>query len=210
MNIRLFKISKVTFFRLNWDLHIFCVCIWSSRLTTCVFESSVMTPPSTSRSITGNACVCSNIWNRSSSRDSFTSRCCWKEGWSRRMGRSTTSLRRFSAGGNVILKDVSDVRATASALPEVFFISRSIQKLEEMNVSIDHRGDEVMTHLGQQWNGLTGNASASSPRTSSSRQTPDKGPPRDKPGGVISSTPLSTGNPGLPSLSESPVPTSHR
>uniref|UniRef100_A0A3B4Z8P8 WD repeat-containing protein 47-like n=1 Tax=Stegastes partitus TaxID=144197 RepID=A0A3B4Z8P8_9TELE len=78
------------------------------------------------------------------------------------------------------------------------FLSRSIQKLEEMNVGIDHKGDEVMTHLGQQWNGLTGNNSASSPRMSNTRHAPDKGPPRDKPGGVSSH--------GL--LSESPVPTS--
>ncbi|XP_008290429.1 WD repeat-containing protein 47-like [Stegastes partitus] len=80
------------------------------------------------------------------------------------------------------------------------FLSRSIQKLEEMNVGIDHKGDEVMTHLGQQWNGLTGNNSASSPRMSNTRHAPDKGPPRDKPGGVSSH--------GL--LSESPVPTSQR
>ncbi|XP_045906608.1 WD repeat-containing protein 47-like [Micropterus dolomieu] len=86
------------------------------------------------------------------------------------------------------------------------FLSRSIQKLEEMNVSTDHRGDEVMTHLGQQWNGLTENGSTSSPRTSNTHHTPDTGPPKDKPGGGVSSTPLRTGSPGLPSLSESPVP----
>uniref|UniRef100_A0A3Q1GF31 WD repeat domain 47b n=1 Tax=Acanthochromis polyacanthus TaxID=80966 RepID=A0A3Q1GF31_9TELE len=49
------------------------------------------------------------------------------------------------------------------------FLSRSIQKLEEMNVGIDHKGDEVMTHLGQQWNGLTGSNSTSSPRMSNTR-----------------------------------------
>uniref|UniRef100_A0A8C4DEE4 CTLH domain-containing protein n=1 Tax=Dicentrarchus labrax TaxID=13489 RepID=A0A8C4DEE4_DICLA len=80
------------------------------------------------------------------------------------------------------------------------FLSRSIQKLEEMNVGIDHRGDEVMTHLGQQWN----SASTSSPKNT--RHTPDTGPPKDKPGGRVSSTPLMTGSHGLPSLSESPVP----
>ncbi|XP_069558321.1 WD repeat-containing protein 47-like [Brachyistius frenatus] len=85
------------------------------------------------------------------------------------------------------------------------FLSRSIQKLEEMNVGIDHRGDEVMSQLGQQWNGLTGNNSTSSPRVSNTRHTPDKGPPRDKQGGVSSSTPVNTGSHGLPSLSESPV-----
>ncbi|XP_047198746.1 WD repeat-containing protein 47 [Hippoglossus stenolepis] len=88
------------------------------------------------------------------------------------------------------------------------FLSRSIQKLEEMNAGIDHKGDEVMTHLGQQWNGLTGSDGASSPRTANARHTPDTGLPRDKLGGVSSSTPLRTGSHGLPSLSESPVPNS--
>uniref|UniRef100_A0A669DIJ8 WD repeat domain 47 n=1 Tax=Oreochromis niloticus TaxID=8128 RepID=A0A669DIJ8_ORENI len=86
------------------------------------------------------------------------------------------------------------------------FLSRSIQKLEEMNVGIDHRGEDMMAQLGQQWNGLTGNNSTSSPRVSHTRHTPDKGPPRDKPGGVSSSTPVSTGSHSLPLLSESPVP----
>uniref|UniRef100_A0A673CFV8 WD repeat domain 47b n=1 Tax=Sphaeramia orbicularis TaxID=375764 RepID=A0A673CFV8_9TELE len=91
------------------------------------------------------------------------------------------------------------------------FLSRSIQKLEEMNVGIDHRGDEVITQLGQQWNGLTGNNnSTSSPRTCNSQHSADAGPPRDKPGGLVSSTPLKTGNHSLPCLSESPVPTSQR
>uniref|UniRef100_A0A3P9D006 WD repeat domain 47 n=1 Tax=Maylandia zebra TaxID=106582 RepID=A0A3P9D006_9CICH len=86
------------------------------------------------------------------------------------------------------------------------FLSRSIQKLEEMNVGIDHRGEDMMAQLGQQWNGLTGNNSTSSPRVPDTRHTPDKGPPRDKPGGVSSSTPVSTGSHSLPLLSESPVP----
>ncbi|XP_039985487.1 WD repeat-containing protein 47-like [Xiphias gladius] len=89
------------------------------------------------------------------------------------------------------------------------FLSRSIQKLEEMNVGIDLRGDEVMTQLGQQWNGLTGSTSTSSPRAPNTHHTPDAGLPRDKPGGMSSSTPLRTGSHGLPSLSESPVPASH-
>uniref|UniRef100_A0A3Q1JX87 CTLH domain-containing protein n=1 Tax=Anabas testudineus TaxID=64144 RepID=A0A3Q1JX87_ANATE len=89
------------------------------------------------------------------------------------------------------------------------FLSRSIQKLEEMNIGIDHRGDEIMTHLGQQWNGLTGNNGTSSPRTANSRHTPDTVSQRDKPGGVSSSTPLRAGNHGLPSLGESPVPSNH-
>ncbi|KAM3620002.1 uncharacterized protein V6R79_016970 [Siganus canaliculatus] len=89
------------------------------------------------------------------------------------------------------------------------FLSRSIQKLEEMNVGIDHKGDEVMNHLGQQLNGLPGNTSTSSPRTNDNRHSPDTGPPRDKPGGKISSsTPFKAGGHGLPSLSESPVPAS--
>ncbi|XP_053286737.1 WD repeat-containing protein 47 [Pleuronectes platessa] len=90
------------------------------------------------------------------------------------------------------------------------FLSRSIQKLEEMNAGIDHKGDEVMTHLGQQWNGLTGSGGASSQGTGNARHTPETGLPRDRTGGVSSSTPLRTGSHGLPSLSESPVPTSQR
>ncbi|KAK2835390.1 hypothetical protein Q5P01_015874 [Channa striata] len=85
------------------------------------------------------------------------------------------------------------------------FLSRSIQKLEEMNVGIDHRGDEVMTHMGQQWNGVTGNNDTSSPRTANIRHTSDTASQRDKQGGVSSSTPLKRGGQGLPSLSESPV-----
>nr|XP_029134656.1 LOW QUALITY PROTEIN: WD repeat-containing protein 47-like [Labrus bergylta] len=88
------------------------------------------------------------------------------------------------------------------------FLSRSIQKLEEMNVGIDHRGDDVMSHLGQQRNGLPGNSSTSSPRSTNTRHTPDTEPLRDKPGGWASSTPSRTGSHGLPSLSESPVPAS--
>ncbi|CAB1444448.1 unnamed protein product [Pleuronectes platessa] len=88
------------------------------------------------------------------------------------------------------------------------FLSRSIQKLEAMNAGIDHKGDEVMTHLGQQWNGLTGSGGASSQGTGNARHTPETGLPRDRTGGVSSSTPLRTGSHGLPSLSESPVPTS--
>ncbi|CAK6968798.1 WD repeat-containing protein 47-like [Scomber scombrus] len=85
------------------------------------------------------------------------------------------------------------------------FLSRSIQKLEEMNVGIDHRGDEVMTQLGQQCNGVRNNSSTSSPRTSNTRETPETGLQKEKLGSVSSSTPLRTGNQGLPSLGESPV-----
>lgn len=82
------------------------------------------------------------------------------------------------------------------------FNSRSIQRLEEMNVGIDHRGDEGMTHVGQQWNGPTSN-----PRIPSTRHASDKGNPS---GGVSSNTPLGSGNQDFPSLAETPLPTSHR
>uniref|UniRef100_A0A3Q3JK40 Uncharacterized protein n=1 Tax=Monopterus albus TaxID=43700 RepID=A0A3Q3JK40_MONAL len=89
------------------------------------------------------------------------------------------------------------------------FLSKSIQKLEEMNVGIDHRGDEAMAHLGQQWNGLSGNSSTSSPRAADIRHVADTGPPRDKPGGLqhpsASSTTLRTGSHSSPYPSESPV-----
>ncbi|XP_059197226.1 WD repeat-containing protein 47-like [Centropristis striata] len=98
---------------------------------------------------------------------------------------------------------VKPLDAAQNNLTETF-LSRSIQKLEEMNVGIDHRADEVMT----QWNGLTGNTSTSSPRTTATQHTPDTGPPGSKPAGVVSSTPLRTGSQGLPCLSESPVPAS--
>lgn len=81
-------------------------------------------------------------------------------------------------------------------------------------MGIDHRGDEVMTQLGQQWNGLPGNTSGSSPKVSprptDTGHIPGSGPPKDKPGGVVSSTPLKAESHGLPSLSESPVPASQR
>ncbi|XP_038147486.1 WD repeat-containing protein 47-like [Cyprinodon tularosa] len=82
------------------------------------------------------------------------------------------------------------------------FLSRSIQRLEEMNVGIDPKGDEVMAHLGQQWNGLTTNSS-----TSNIHNT-DKGPVRSQSGGGSSGTQLDSGNHGPLSLSESPVPVS--
>lgn len=92
----------------------------------------------------------------------------------------------------------------------VVSVSRSIQKLEEMNVGIDHRGEEMMTHLGQQCNGLTGSNSTPSPGTASIRHTVETASLRDKPGGVSSSTPSRAESRGLPSLSESPVPASQR
>ena len=88
---------------------------------------------------------------------------------------------------------------------EIVFLLRSIQKLEEMNVGIDHRADEVTT---TQWNGLTENTSST--QSTAAQHTPDTGPPTNKPGKRDSSTPLRTGGHGLPSLGESPVPTSQR
>lgn len=109
------------------------------------------------------------------------------------------------------LQDLMSARnETQAVLRQSLSLSRSIQKLEEMNVGIDHRGEDMMAQLGQQWNGLTGNNSTSSPRVPDTRHTPDKGPPRDKPGGVSSSTPVSTGSHSLPLLSESPVPPNKR
>nr|XP_040040970.1 WD repeat-containing protein 47-like isoform X1 [Gasterosteus aculeatus aculeatus]XP_040040971.1 WD repeat-containing protein 47-like isoform X1 [Gasterosteus aculeatus aculeatus] len=81
------------------------------------------------------------------------------------------------------------------------FLSRSIQKLEEMNVGMDHRGDEVMA----QWSGPPGSASSSSLRTPNASHTPDC---ELKPGGGVSSTPLGTGGPDLASHAESPGPAS--
>lgn len=89
------------------------------------------------------------------------------------------------------------------------FLNRSIQKLEEMNVGLDHKGDEMMTQLGQQWNGLAGNTSTSSPRTTNNNHTPDTGPLKENPVGISSSTPLRTGVHTMPCLSESPVSVSH-
>uniref|UniRef100_A0A3B3XN24 CTLH domain-containing protein n=1 Tax=Poecilia mexicana TaxID=48701 RepID=A0A3B3XN24_9TELE len=88
------------------------------------------------------------------------------------------------------------------------FLSRSIQRLEEMNVGIDPKGDEVMAHLGQQWNGLSTNSCTSSPGMADVHST-ERGPVRSRSGGV-SSTPLNSGSLGQPSLSESPVTKSRR
>lgn len=169
--------------------------------------SSASTPQSTSRNITGSACACGSTWSRSSSRSSSTSRCCLREGWSHRTERRTTSPKPSSAGE----KDAPWHVMSETRVQRFPFLRpgrsclwrRSIQKLEEMNVGIDHRSD-------QQWNGLTGNTSVSSPKTTDAHNTPDTGPPKDKNGGVVSSTPFKTGNHGLPSLSESPVPACQR
>ncbi|XP_037530492.1 WD repeat-containing protein 47 [Nematolebias whitei] len=84
------------------------------------------------------------------------------------------------------------------------FLSRSIQKLEEMNVGIDPKGEEAMSNLGQQWNGLTGNSSTSNSRTTNDRHSTEKGPVREKAGEVS----CSSGSHGLSSLNESTLPKS--
>lgn len=77
-------------------------------------------------------------------------------------------------------------------------------------MGIEHRGDEVMSHLGQQWNGLPGNTGDPGPRTADANHTPEIVSPRDKTGGAVSSTPFKAGSHDLPPLSESPVPVSQR
>uniref|UniRef100_A0A3P9LAK6 CTLH domain-containing protein n=1 Tax=Oryzias latipes TaxID=8090 RepID=A0A3P9LAK6_ORYLA len=64
------------------------------------------------------------------------------------------------------------------------FLSRSIQRLEEMNVGIDHRGDEVMMHLGHELNGSNGNNNTFIPEIANSHHSHDKGPPKEKPVGI--------------------------
>ncbi|XP_075896782.1 WD repeat-containing protein 47-like isoform X1 [Nelusetta ayraudi] len=81
------------------------------------------------------------------------------------------------------------------------FLSRSIQKLEEMNVGIDHRAD-------QRWNGLPADDSVAGPQAAHHHTPEAAAPSGDQTGGVVSSTPFKVGNHGLPSLSESPVPAS--
>uniref|UniRef100_A0A1A8JC11 WD repeat domain 47 n=1 Tax=Nothobranchius kuhntae TaxID=321403 RepID=A0A1A8JC11_NOTKU len=88
------------------------------------------------------------------------------------------------------------------------FLSRSIQKLEEMNAGIDPKGDEVMKHLGQQWNGPTRNSSTSGPRMTNDHPNPEKGPPKDKTAGVSSSSQISSGNHATCSPNEFSVPKS--
>uniref|UniRef100_A0A3B3CKY4 WD repeat domain 47 n=1 Tax=Oryzias melastigma TaxID=30732 RepID=A0A3B3CKY4_ORYME len=66
------------------------------------------------------------------------------------------------------------------------FLSRSIQRLEEMNVGLEHRGDDVMMHLGQQLNGSNGNNHTFIPGIPNSRHSQDKGAPKEKPVGISS------------------------
>ncbi|KAK7889812.1 hypothetical protein WMY93_025372 [Mugilogobius chulae] len=90
---------------------------------------------------------------------------------------------------------VKPQNGTQNNLTETF-LNRSIQKLEEMNVGLEHK-EEVVGPMGSQWNGLAGGT----PTQSNSNHTPDTA--------VSSSTPLRTGEHTMPCLSESPVPTSH-
>ncbi|KAJ0064996.1 hypothetical protein NL108_000969, partial [Boleophthalmus pectinirostris] len=99
---------------------------------------------------------------------------------------------------------VKPQNGTQNNLTETF-LNRSIQKLEEMNVGLEHRGEEVMGQLGPQWNGLAGNGSTPSPGTTHNHHTPETVLPKEKTGGVSSSTPLKTGGGHImPCLSESP------
>nr|XP_057929725.1 WD repeat-containing protein 47-like [Doryrhamphus excisus]XP_057929726.1 WD repeat-containing protein 47-like [Doryrhamphus excisus]XP_057929727.1 WD repeat-containing protein 47-like [Doryrhamphus excisus]XP_057929728.1 WD repeat-containing protein 47-like [Doryrhamphus excisus] len=75
------------------------------------------------------------------------------------------------------------------------FLTRSIQKLEDMNVGIQHHGDE-MAQLGQQWNGLSDD-------TNTSDTTDREVMHRAKAGGLNSSTTF--GNGSLQHPSEPPV-----
>ncbi|KAM9848883.1 WD repeat-containing protein 47-like [Aulostomus maculatus] len=88
------------------------------------------------------------------------------------------------------------------------FLSRSIQKLEEMNVGIDHQGDEVMTHLGQQCNGLADDTGTPTGPSNTQHST-EPGASRENSGGVNSSTPVKTGSHAVPTCSESPVAASN-
>uniref|UniRef100_A0A3B4AAY3 CTLH domain-containing protein n=1 Tax=Periophthalmus magnuspinnatus TaxID=409849 RepID=A0A3B4AAY3_9GOBI len=105
---------------------------------------------------------------------------------------------------------VKPQNGTQNNLTETF-LNRSIQKLEEMNVGLEHRGEEVMGQLGPQCNGLAGNGTTASPETTHNHHhTSDTAPRQEKPGGVSSSTPVRTGGQTMPCLSESPVPISHK
>ncbi|CAL8252915.1 unnamed protein product [Merluccius merluccius] len=90
------------------------------------------------------------------------------------------------------------------------FLSRSIQKLEEMNPVMDPCGDEAGAGrlATQHWNGgVAGRPDtsiAAAPRTSSATHTPESGAPaQEKPG---NSTPLRAScHAGRPSFNESPI-----
>ncbi|XP_061682028.1 WD repeat-containing protein 47-like isoform X2 [Syngnathoides biaculeatus] len=80
------------------------------------------------------------------------------------------------------------------------FLTRSIQKLEEMNVGIDHHGDEA-THLGRQYNGVTDDNSTSNTQDPGMVQ-------RAKAGGVSGNPSLGPGSHCLQHVSEPPDPAS--
>lgn len=81
-------------------------------------------------------------------------------------------------------------------------LSRSIQKLEELNVGMENIGEEVKS-LAQQCNG-TGNTPPSEDNNNPQSVTPE--PTRTEGGGMLSSTPQRTvGGRAVPPPEESPV-----
>ncbi|XP_024135033.1 WD repeat-containing protein 47 isoform X2 [Oryzias melastigma] len=90
------------------------------------------------------------------------------------------------------------------------FLSRSIQRLEEMNVGLEHRGDDVMMHLGQQLNGSNGNNHTFIPGIPNSRHSQDKGAPKEKPVGISSTAFLGSEKQSSTAPNESSVQTSQR
>lgn len=81
-------------------------------------------------------------------------------------------------------------------------LSRSIQKLEELNVGMENIGEEVKS-LAQQCNG-NGNTPPSEHNNNPQPVTPE--PTRTQGGGVLSSTPQRTaGGRAVPPPEESPV-----
>uniref|UniRef100_H3CXJ0 WD repeat domain 47 n=1 Tax=Tetraodon nigroviridis TaxID=99883 RepID=H3CXJ0_TETNG len=85
------------------------------------------------------------------------------------------------------------------------FLSRSIQKLEEMNVGFDHRGDQGVAQLAR-----AVDTGAPGPGTADTCYTSETGAPREKAGGAASSAPVKAACPEPPALSESPVPANQR
>ncbi|XP_031431349.1 WD repeat-containing protein 47b isoform X2 [Clupea harengus] len=89
------------------------------------------------------------------------------------------------------------------------FLSRSIQKLGEMNMGMDNLVEDVQS-LTQQCNGTTAKTTTPAPPVQSTQagtiQTPETGDPGQGKAGVVSSTPQREGGRAMPSLDESPVP----
>ncbi|XP_019730704.1 WD repeat-containing protein 47-like [Hippocampus comes] len=95
---------------------------------------------------------------------------------------------------------VKPIDGTQNNLTETF-LTRSIQKLEEMNIGIDHHGDEV-TPLGHHCNGMADDGS-----TSNTQEDPGV-VQRAKPGSVSSIPSQRSGSHCLQHISESPFPAS--